>query len=426
LFRDILRSRGKIVSVGFPVLVSQGTVAAWGLVGVILARVMPQDAFAAYSVSRSIEYFAGILGGGFVLQALLKFAAEGSGPREKRLLNASVLLTGGLSIAGALALFLGSRLIQSFYSDLDLRGVPELLAVVILTTAATGIAKNGLLAVQRTPAVMWGDLTTFVVRSGAVLLLAIPGLLLSPHQVFTAVAASNVIGMTVMLLLGGKLYARGAGTSAESIREVTNFSLLTLGTTFSTLIYWTGDVLMLGKLSSEAEVAAYSACRGLTSFAMTLNMAANLVLLPMASKMSRAGKGGVARRTWQGIVLIEAALIPFTLAIALFPVPILHLLFGGKYDHAWPVMVTLALGNLVRPVGSLFSSTASGAGKPVYSLVSVTAGALVMIVLNLLLIPSMGGQGAAISTAVSVVVSSAVVFILTDAFLKREAVGGSR
>ena len=95
----------------------------------------------------------------------------------------------------------------------------------------------------------------------------------------------------------------------------------------------------------------------------------------------------------------------------------MHLLFGGRYDEGWPVVMVLALLNLFKPLGSLFSSTASGLGKPEYSLRSVTVSAILNVGLNALLIPVLGGLGAAIATVVSVIVGGAVIYLAVRAYL---------
>jgi O-antigen/teichoic acid export membrane protein len=419
MLREILASRKKIVSVGLPALIGQGTAAAWGVVTIYVARVLPSDAYAAYSVARSVEFFAALLGGGFVLMAYLKYAAEGSGPREKRLINAGALLTAALAAAGAAALVLCSGLLQSFYSNLDLRGIPAILALMVLAEALCAIPKNLLYARHRTSQVMWGDLAAFAIRTAIVLFLALTGRLRTPHAIFAAQALSSVVSMLVVVSLGGTFGERGAGIDRESIRKILSFSFFTLGTSLAGYIYTWTDILMLGKLASPDQVSAYGVCRSLAAFAISLNSAANIVLLPLASRMTRASQQGILRRTWQGIAIILAILLPFTLIVVLFPVPILHLLFDGKYDYGWPVLVGLCLVNLVRPVGSLFSATASGIGKPSYSLIAIAASAVLNLGLNFILIPRFGGIGAVISSGAAVSAGAGIVTVMTSSYIRK-------
>lgn len=422
LLREILGARGRIASIGLPALVSQAAVAAWGVVVILVARIIPKEAYAAYSVARSIEFFAALLGGGFVLQALLKFAAEGDGRREKELLNAASLMTAVLSVAGALLILAGGPLIEAFYGDLELEGLPLVLALVVLLEGLCGIPKNALLAAHRTRTVMWGDLASFAARAGTVGWLALERRLSTPHQIFTAQAASSLVCLLILAALGGRFTAAGAGTSLARVRQVMSYSLVTLGTTIASFIYSWTDILMLGKMAPEAETAAYGVCRSLAAFAMVLNSAANVVLIPLASRMSSQGRGGILRRTWQGVLVVEAVLLPFVLLSAAFARPLLHLIFSGRYDYGWPILTMLLLTSLVRPPGSLFSATGAGVGRPGYSLQSVIITALLNVLLNAILIPSHGALGAAIATAVSLSSGSlAVVLLVTRHLAGRRA-----
>jgi O-antigen/teichoic acid export membrane protein len=422
MLREILASRRKIVSIGLPALIGQGTAAAWGIVTIYVARVLPSDAYAAYSVARSVEFFAALLGGGFVLQALLKFASEGTGPREKKLVNAGSLLTAGLAVFGAAALALGGGLLQSFYGNLQLGGIPGILALMVLAEAMCAIPKNVLFARQRTKTVMWGDLTAFVLRSGIVVFLAATGRLRTSHAIFGAQALSSVASTLVLIYLGGRFGESGAGATRESFRQILRFSVFTLGSSLASFVYTWTDILMLGKLAPPDQVSAYGVCRSLAAFAVSLNAAANIILLPLASRMTSQSRSGVIQRTWQGIAIITAILLPFTIIVVLFPVPILQLLFDGKYNYASPVLVALCLINLIRPVGSLFSATAAGVGKPLYSLISVATSAVLNIVLNAVLIPPYGGLGAAIATAISMAGGGAAIVLMVSAHVRRKRI----
>jgi O-antigen/teichoic acid export membrane protein len=81
--------------------------------------------------------------------------------------------------------------------------------------------------------------------------------------------------------------------------------------------------------------------------------------------------------------------------------------------------MTLAILNLFKPVGSLFSSTACGLGKPEYSLRSVIVTAILNVGLNALLIPRLGGLGAAIATVVSATLGGLVIMLAVNEYLKK-------
>ena len=68
---------------------------------------------------------------------------------------------------------------------------------------------------------------------------------------------------------------------------------------------------------------------------------------------------------------------------------------------------------LIRPFGSLFSTAGTAMNRPQFSFWSVLVSAAVNVGLNILLIPRMGGIGAAVATAAAVISGAVAVVILT-------------
>ncbi|HRY60658.1 MAG TPA: oligosaccharide flippase family protein [Candidatus Fermentibacter sp.] len=422
MIQEIRASWGRLVSIGLPVVVSQGTNAVWGVVTLLVARVLPEQQYAAFSLAKTVEILAVTIGGGFVMQALLKYASEGSGRRAETV-NSAAALALALTVAGAGLLLACGGLIQSFYSEIPLAGLPVVLSLMVLSEGICAIPRNNLLAVQKTRQVMWGDITGFAVRISIVLFLALSGRLSSPHPIFLAQTLSNAACLLVLVRGGGRFFERGARVARESLARVWRFSVYTLGTSLAAYVYSWTDILMLGRMA-PGDVATYGVARSLTMFVASLNQAANIVLLPLASRMHTTGRTpGVAARTWQGIILVEAVQLPFIAVFAIFPRQILDLLFEGRYNEGWAVVTVLALLNLVKPVGSLFSSTACGLGRPEYSLRSVLLTALLNVGLNALLIPRLGGLGAAYATVVSMMAGGLAIYLAVTSYLKRHADG---
>lgn len=423
MIREILASRGKIVSIGLPALVSQGSNAVWGIITLLVARVLPEEQYAAFALGKTVEILAVVVGGGFVMQALLKFASEGGERRRGDIVNSAAALSMILILAGAGILLAGGGLFKAFYDRIPLSGLPEVLALLVVTEGICAIPRNNLIAVQNTRAVMWGDLSGFTVRVSIVAWLVLTGRLSTPHSIFLAQSASNAICLLVLLGRGGRFFERGVRATRDGIKAVWKFSVYTLGTSLAAYIYSWTDILMLGKMA-PGDVATYGVARSLTMFVANLNQAANIVLLPLVSRMQSTGRTpGVAARTWQGIAIVEAIQIPLIAVFAIFPRQILDLLFDGRYTEAWPVVTALAILNLFKPVGSLFSSAACGLGKPEYSLRSVIVTAILNVGLNAILIPVLGGLGAALATIVSATLGALTVFLAVNSYLRTHEPG---
>lgn len=418
MFRGFLEHRGRIVSLGLPALVSQASYAAWSILTLLLARVLPSGQYAAFSLAKTIELFAVVIGGGFVMQALLKFASEAGSADRPDTVNSAAVLSAVLTAGGTVLLLAGGPLLESFYSDIPLSGLPGVLALLVASEGLCAIPKNSLLARGRTGAVMRADLAAFAVRTAIVLCMVGSGSLHTPHGIFLAQTVSNCVCLAVLMIHGASPWERGGRVTAKGMGRVWRFSLFTLGTSLAAYVYTSTDMLMLGRMA-PGDVAGYGIARSLTMFVVVFNQAANIILLPLASRMQSSGRtAGVRARTWQGIALVELVQLPVVALFAVFPRQILDLLFDGRYTHAWPVVTILALLNIARPLGSLFSATASGLGRPQYSLLSVLLTAAVNVGLNAILIPLHGGVGAALATVVSATAGGAGIFLLVERYLR--------
>ncbi len=415
--------RHRIVSVGLPALVSRGSMVAWGILTILIIRKLPEEAYAVYAVARSLEMFGVLLGGGFVHQAVMKLVAEGDTERERRLANAGVLVALAFAAISAFALIAGEDLLRSFYGALDLGGIPALLAGVVVTGTLSGLPRSLLLAKHRTKHVMLSDLLQFAVKGGVVGILLFSGALNSAHQIFIATIAANLAACIVSLWLARDLFSPRVGTGTGEIGTVMGFAVVTLGTSLANFVYSRTDILMLGKLKPD-DVAAYGASRTLAGMVLPVVAAANMVLLPLVSRMWKQGRRReVLSRIWGSVFLAEVLMAPVVFAYVVFPGRIMNLVYGGKYTEAWPVMMVLGGLSVVRPLGSFFSTASAAVGKPQYSLYSVLISSIFNVALNIVLIPALGGLGAALATAAAVVTGTVWVVWASIRYMSSEAEG---
>ena len=78
-------------------------------------------------------------------------------------------------------------------------------------------------------------------------------------------------------------------------------------------------------------------------------------------------------------------------------------------------LVLLATGLLVSSLAGPAASLATLAGEPRIAIVSLTAGIIVNATLNLLLVPLLGGNGAALATATGMIAASVIAWAWTRA-----------
>jgi O-antigen/teichoic acid export membrane protein len=87
----------------------------------------------------------------------------------------------------------------------------------------------------------------------------------------------------------------------------------------------------------------------------------------------------------------------------LFPEAVLNLLFGSAYIAAAPALRILSLGFIILNVFGPCGATLVALGHPRFIMWSVLAGAIMNVALNIVLIPPLSIVGAAIASAVSLI-----------------------
>jgi O-antigen/teichoic acid export membrane protein len=413
--------RSRILNLGLPALISQGSIALWGVISIFIARQLPDDAYAAYAVSRSVEMFAGLIGGGFVLQALLKLGSEKPGSHTSVAANTSILVTIVFSVTVALLLVLFGNSLYAFFPDIQLQGVSPVLALVVITGSMSQIPRNLLLTGFSTRRVMWADMLSFLIRGGIVGLLIWTGSLTGVIQVLRATVFANLAAFSLNAWSARKLFNPGAGVSREALKRVMKFAVYSLGTSLAGFIYTRTDILMLGKLASPSEVAGYSASRALASVAVIISAAANMVLMPKVSRDWTSGlKTTVMKQTMKAVWIVQLIQLPFVTALVVFPRQLIDLVYNGKYTENWPILAILGWLSLVQPFGSIFSTAGSAMGRPQYSFWGIILSAGMNVGINYMLIPAMGGVGAALATVIAMVSGTVVVVVLSSLHWKKE------
>ncbi|MBN1434219.1 lipopolysaccharide biosynthesis protein [Candidatus Fermentibacterales bacterium] len=399
----------RAVAVGAPALVSKVSVSLWGVVMIFVIRRLSEESYAGYAVTRSFLTLGAVFGGSFLMQGLMKFAAEGSGLREHRIVNAAAYLATASSVLIGALFFLLAGLGDRFYSDLDIESLLRLVGVLIFAKVMVAIPNSVLLARHRTARVMVSDLTNQLLSVVLIVFLLLGRRLHCAEQVLAAQLLSHAAALGVSYCLAHKEMKLALGTTLRNVRELMSFSVYSLGTSLAYRFYTQVDLMMLGKLASPPEVAAYGACRTLAGFLQTVNEAGHVVLLPLVSRMWTSGRRKeILRRLGQAIGILTLLLLPVVAVMSTRPVWVLNTIYGGKYNAGWPVLVALSLLVLIRPVLTMFSTACSGAGKPSICFQSVLVSSSVNVVLNLLLIPRLGGLGAAIATICAIIVGTAV------------------
>ncbi|MGV8150743.1 MAG: flippase [Candidatus Woesearchaeota archaeon] len=174
------------------------------------------------------------------------------------------------------------------------------------------------------------------------------------------------------------------------------------------------DTLMLTYFRNMEEVGLYNGVVPIISLMLYVPFAISAVILPMTSELWQKKKITTIKFALERITkYLFIFLIPTAGVLLIFPEITLNILFGQKFIAASSALVILAVGAIFYGIGNINSQFLLAIhGPKVNTYISLSLAAI-NIILCLLLIPSYGIIGAAISTSLSYI----LLFILTSTIL---------
>jgi len=233
---------------------------------------------------------------------------------------------------------------------------------------------------------------------------------LSAAQVYIIHSAVALVTLILAALILKRVRPRHAGEHAPRTNpRIWIAAILPLSAIAGLqLISQNTDILMLGSLATNADVGLYRVAlsgANLTLFGLTT---ANIVLQPYFAR----AWGAADYRQLQKLATIGARISVLTTLPVLFLFfflgsLLLEVIFGEAYSGAFGALVILCMSQVVSAffgsVGNLLTMT----GRERVALTGLAVSTVVNVVLNWILIPPYGIEGAAIATGISIAVWNA-------------------
>jgi len=187
-------------------------------------------------------------------------------------------------------------------------------------------------------------------------------------------------------------------------------SIPMMGVFLVTLALNQSDLYFLEILGQEAEVGRYAAAATSAHFLLLIQTTIVALVAPLLQPAIEAGPEAARRTRHQGERLMLLGIVPGAVLLILAAHPILSL-FGPGYPQAEPVLVLLVIGNTAWALAALSTLFLQYTNRgPV--VVGVALATLVLdSLLNALLIPRYGMQGAAVGTAITMSLAAVAVVV---------------
>jgi O-antigen/teichoic acid export membrane protein len=164
------------------------------------------------------------------------------------------------------------------------------------------------------------------------------------------------------------------------------------------------DVVMVAAMTTATQAAIYATATRFVTFGILGVAALQQALSPLVSKLLSSGSRDMAETVYQTATVWMMCLAwPIYLVSASFSGPLLRI-FGSGYDSGHAVVTILALAMLFATACGPADSVLLMAGRSWLSLWNTSTALVLSIGLNLVLIPTAGITGAAVTWAVSTIV----------------------
>ncbi|MBT8507884.1 hypothetical protein AZH53_05585 [Methanomicrobiaceae archaeon CYW5] len=371
---------------------SQIIITALGFLSTIyIARVIGSDGYGAYALFLSYFGIITLFTDTGITSAVVKKVSEGK--EENQYFSAYLSLKIILLICVVTALYIT----QDLFVDLNESGLMPWLIAAIVLASFWGMLAAGMQATGN-----WG------LREISNLLTSILRIIIQVIAVFLGFSISGMVGGFVFGYLAGivmllrHIPLRFASFSRTHIKQLIIFAFFAAGAVVGAVLLNNTDRIMLGYFFTNSEVGVYAIAFQLTVIG---NFAATAIGSTIYPRFSRSATEG-------NIGAIENGLkkaIPFALTLAL-PMAaggiVLHnellpILYGNDFSSGSTVLIFLLIFQIFICANMILGNTLTAIDRVKETALSTLIGASLNIVLNIILIPSMGLTGAGVATVMA-------------------------
>lgn len=382
-------------------LVAQATTAIFTTVLTLyLVRSLGPDRFGLFSLALSVSAVALMLSDFGLASSTGRYVAERNTdlPNLRRVTSAALPLKLGGALVVAVALFGLAPVIAAIYDKRGLEWPLRAAAISLLFESMILLYTSTFGALRR---VSLNALTIFLeslVETTASIALVALG------AGVTGAAAGRAAGYAVGALVGGILLARIVGRpklrqdpeDAELARAIARYARPLLVINGAYVLYSYVDALLIGVLLTSRDVGEFTAPLRLITLVGYIGQSVATAVSPrLAGETPDVRSFTSALRL---LVVLQAFLVVPMLA---WSEPIVDLLLGKDYRLAGQVLLALVPYALLLGVGPLITMTVTYIGGARQRVPIVLLALVVNLVIDLVLLPTVGVLGAAVGTGVA-------------------------
>jgi len=395
----------KILGYAYRLITARLGTADYGLLSITLA-------------TASILTYISLLGTNEGITRYVSLNKKENEEKVKSVINSALNITLPIGIILALALYLCSDLIaQHMFKDINLSILLKIIAVVI----PVDIVRNTIISIIRAyKQIKYETIAKAIIENIFKVALTIILLYLGLGIKGAAIAyvLSVIASTTISIYLTEKHIIKLRKIIVPFKKEIyTNklliysFPLLMNNITFL-FIEWT-DTFAIGIFRNISEVGVYNAAMPIAMTIYIIPNALTIILLPILTELrnNKLEFEKIYYATTKWILISSTTLI---LIYTVFSKTMLSILFGQEYMVGSIALTILVLGNIPYVLALSSNKVLLALKKTRLIMTASIISAIINIVLNLILIPKYGINGAAIATGISFVIMGVMLMFFTN------------
>lgn len=375
---------------------------------ILLARVLGPAAYGLYALGGSVTAIGQSIASLGLTQGIVRYCAIYRGEDDKARLKGVLLSAAAISLVSsvliAFILFAFARAISDhFFRKAELTNVLRVFALALpfcVLTAMEGAFAQSLRRIEYQKGLA---ILRSLANLGLVGLAFILGYRLAGAT--CGFLASGVFSAGLGLYFLWRIFPeiRSAIVPSYQIKSLLRFSLSVFFIGISYMLLGYTDRIMLGYFGKASDVGTYNVASLLASQIVIFIGSVITIFSPIIADLHNRGLpqkiAGLYKKVTRWILTVS---LPLFLLFSLFPELIMYL-FGPKYEKSSLVLVILAfayiVGAVTGPGGNLLHMTGRQNVDFINSIILVFGN----IALNMWLIPAYGAAGAALATAITLI-----------------------
>lgn len=199
----------------------------------------------------------------------------------------------------------------------------------------------------------------------------------------------------------------------DLIKRILSLSISVLGVALADQIFWKVDQLILGKLYGTEVVASYSISTQINSMYINIGTVVGGMILPSIISIVHNGDVDLLRRCFKQLGRFQSYILSFVLfGMILYADELMKLLYKDYTDAMLSVLILLSIPYTIDLIQNAGNAILQAKNMYSYRAKIMLSAAFINIGLTIILSYKFGMNGAALATAITIIITSGVLMNL--------------